>query len=146
VSGEIQKETEQAKKPEKTTGAEKTAESQKDNTALGCLLALIIIFVTIVLLVAVIVSIIPQEISPDDYTVNCTQGVTSYSVEIIPTRNIDNCYVEIILYDRYGDELYSETISKTNLKKGIPYTYKFEYGVINSLSGYEVKCNITGTR
>ena len=35
--------------------------------------------------------------------------------------------------------------TKTNLKKGSSYTYTFEFGVVNSLSGNNVKFDVTGT-
>ena len=36
------------------------------------------------------------------------------------------------------------TISKTNLKKNNAYTYTFDFGFVNSLSGSNVKFSITG--
>ena len=37
-------------------------------------------------------------------------------------------------------------MSKTNLKEGKGYTYTFDFGFVNSLSGRKVKIDISGKR
>ena len=74
----------------------------------------------------------------------CQQGLTTYTITITPLVNINSCNVNLTLYNRKGEALYSDTQSKTNLIKGNSYSYTFEYGVLNSLTGSSVQYKITG--
>ena len=88
--------------------------------------------------------ILSRDLNSDDYTYTSSQGLTSYRITIIPKRDIDNCDIQLTLYNSKGEKLYSDTISKTNLKEGSSYTYTFDFGFVNSLSGSEIKWSVTG--
>ena len=120
----------------------------------------IVIFISLIAIAAAIInnatalsdngesgySAVSNKLREDDYECTTSQGITTYSVSITPKRNIASCDVELKLYDDDGAVLYADTITKTDLKKGSSYTYTFEFGVLNSLSGKRVKYNISGER
>ena len=68
----------------------------------------------------------------------------SYSVTITPKTNFNSCTVECVLYNSKGEIIYSDTITKEDLKSYSSYTYTFDFGFVNSLVGNKVKYNITG--
>jgi len=113
---------------------------------------LLLLPVFIILLVVIIgatsysrgYGIISRDLKSSDYTYTTSQDLTSYRITVIPLRDIDSCNIQLTLYNSKGEELFSDTISKTNLKEGSSYTYIFDFGFINSLSGSEVIYNITG--
>ena len=107
----------------------------------------ILIFVLIVALVFVAIfnnDLLVRDLTSSDYTCTTSQGLTSYNITIKPKLDVKSCDVTISLSNSSGKEIYSDTITKTELKKGNSYTYTFDFGFINSLSGYKVKYSITG--
>lgn len=86
------------------------------------------------------------ELKESDYSYTTAQDLTKYSITVTPTRNISQCDIELTLYNSSGKKLYSDTISKTKLKKNSSYTYTFDFGFVNSLSGNKVYYKITGKR
>lgn len=89
-------------------------------------------------------TMITRDLKSSDYTYKGTQDLTSYKIVLVPNRNIENCDIELALYNSNDKIIYTETISKTDLKKNASYTYNFEYGFVNSFKGTYVKYNITG--
>jgi len=87
-----------------------------------------------------------KALTREDYTYTTDQGLSSYSVTITPKTNIKVCDVELKLYDKEGSVVFSDTITKNELKEGKTYTYVFEFGVLNALSGKSVKINVSGER
>lgn len=90
------------------------------------------------------INIISRNLRSDDYYCQTSQGLTSYSLTITPKLNIDECTIELRLYNSKNQKIFSDTISKYNLKKGSSYLYTFDFGFVNSLSGNYVEYNITG--
>ncbi len=88
--------------------------------------------------------IFSRDLTSSDYTYTTSQDLTTFSITITPKTNIKSCDVELILYNSNGTTIFRDTISKTNLKKGSSYMYKFDFGFVNSLSGSSVKFFITG--
>lgn len=88
--------------------------------------------------------LVERDITKNDYVVSTSQGLTSYAIIITPNRNIKYCDVQCTLYDRNDKRIYSDTISKTDLIKNKTYSYNFDFGFTNSLSGSYIKYNITG--
>lgn len=88
--------------------------------------------------------LIQRDLKTSDYTYTTSHDLTSYRITVIPNRDIDNCDIQLTLYSSKGEKLFSDTISKSNLKEGNSYTYLFDFGFVNSLSGNRVKYNITG--
>ena len=134
--------------------SEATEEKSSSKWGLWLLLPIVLVFIVVgIVLVTKYVdyagyddssSIISRDLRSSDYTCTTSQDLTSYMITITPTRDIDSCNVELTLYNSSGQAIFSDTISKTKLKEGSAYTYKFEFGVMNSLSGNKVKYNITG--
>ena len=87
-----------------------------------------------------------KPLTRDDYSYTTDQGLTTYQVTIYAETNIKTCDVELKLYNNAGDVIYVNTISKSNLKKGKSYTYVFDFGVADALSGSRVSLDITGER
>ena len=52
--------------------------------------------------------------------------------------------VAVTLYDSDGSTIYSDTLTKTNLLKDNSYSYKFDYGFLNALSGSRYRTQVTG--
>lgn len=128
--------------------AKEVAEDTGETMMWGLLLfiPIILIILGFVIYIITTVALQPKAITPDDYTYSTSQGITSYSVTVTPKHNFDRCDVEFTLYGSNGQKLYSDTISKTDLKEGRSYTYTFDFGVANAISGYEVECEISGWR
>ncbi len=89
-------------------------------------------------------TLLSRDINKNDYSYSTSQGLTSYTITITPKVDMTNCDVMLTLYSSGNEEVYSDTISKTNLKKGNSYSYKFEFGFMNSLVGNNVRFNVTG--
>lgn len=104
----------------------------------------IVFFVAFFVILMVVMTETP--INSNDYSYTTSQDLTSYSVTVTPNKNIDICEIECILYDINGKVLFSDTITKENLKKCSSYTYTFDFGFVNSLTGNNVKIYITGKR
>ena len=92
----------------------------------------------------VINNIVERDITSNDYYVKTSQGITSFSVVIIPNRKIKTCSVECNIFNSSGDVIYSDTITKSNLSMDSSYTYTFDYGFLNALSGYSASYRVTG--
>ena len=88
--------------------------------------------------------IVERDITKSDYSVSTSQGLTSYSVTIIPNKKINSCNVQFNLYDSKENLIYSDTITKNDLIKNSSYTYTFDYGFTNALSGSKISYKITG--
>ena len=127
-----------------------TTETDGDSSLWGLWLLLpIFIIVLLVVIIGVASSsgdsgIISRDLKRSDYTYTTSQDLTSYRITVIPKRDIDNCDIQLTLYNSKGEKLFSDTISKTNLKEGSSYTYTFDFGFVNSLSGSKVEYTITG--
>ena len=114
---------------------------------------ILLFFPFILLIIVVIASIAPhlncsdivnRDLSTSDITYTSSQDLTTYTIIVTPKRNIKQCDVQLTLYNSDGETLYSDTISKTDLKEGYPYAYTFDFGFVNSLSGTRVKYKFTG--
>ncbi len=122
----------------------------KEGTSLWGLWLLLPIFVILLVVIIGVASsstgsgIMSRDLKSSDYTYTTSQDLTSYRITVIPKRDIDNCDIQLTLYNSKGEKLFSDTISKTNLKEASSYTYTFDFGFVNSLSGSKVKYNITG--
>lgn len=90
------------------------------------------------------VSMITRDIRGSDYTYTTSQDLTSYQITIVPERDINSCTISLMLYDKNDKSLFSDTMTKYDLAENKSYTYTFEFGFINSLSGNHVEFNITG--
>ena len=126
-----------------------TTETDGGSSLWGLWLLLPIFIILLVVIIGVASSssgsgIISRDLKSSDYTYTTSQDLTSYRITVIPKRDIDNCDIQLTLYNSKGEKLFSDTISKTNLKEGSSYTYTFDFGFVNSLSGSKVKYNITG--
>lgn len=89
-------------------------------------------------------SLITRNITTSDYTYTTSQDLTSYQLTIVPKKDINSCTISLTLYDKNDKKLFSDTITKYELKKNDSYTYTFEFGFLNSLSGNYIKFNVTG--
>ena len=127
-----------------------TTDTDGGSSLWGLWLLLPIFIILLVVIIGVASSsgdfgIISRDLKSSDYTYETSsQDLTSYSITVIPKRDIDHCDIHLTLYNSKGEKLFSDTISKTNLKEGSSYTYTFDFGFVNSLSGRQVKYNITG--
>ena len=126
------------------------SEEKEDSSLWGCWLLFLPLFLTLLIVVIGVASssngigLVARDLRSSDYTYTTDQDLTSYRITIVPNRKIDNCDIELTLYDSNGKKLFSDTIQKTDLKEGNSYTYTFDFGYINSLSGCKVKFNSTG--
>lgn len=91
-------------------------------------------------------SIFNKNITSGDYTATTSQGITTYSVTIVPKRDIASCDILVTLYSDEGEKIYADTISKKDLKEGYSYTYTFDFGFLNALSGSKIEYSVTGKR
>ena len=89
-------------------------------------------------------TLLSRDINQNDYSYSTSQGLTSYTITITPKVDMTNCDVMLTLYSSSNEEVYSDTISKSNLKKGNSYSYNFEFSFMNSLVGNSVRYNVTG--
>ncbi|MBQ9782351.1 MAG: hypothetical protein IJW26_04110 [Clostridia bacterium] len=89
-------------------------------------------------------TMLSRDINKNDYSYTTSQGLTSYTITITPKVDMTNCDVMLKLYSSSNEEVYADTISKTNLKKGNSYSYNFEFGFMNALVGNSVRLNVTG--
>ena len=137
-----EKEKGQASAPAPIEKSETMAKKEPSSWGLWVFLAVFVIFLLIS--TPLVAAFSKREVTSKDYTITTSQGVTTFMVTVTPERNFIECDVEVTLYNSKGKKIYSDTISKENLKKGSSYTYTFNFGVINSLSGYEVKYDIDG--
>lgn len=87
-----------------------------------------------------------KDLRSSDYTYTTSQDLTSYSITVTPERDIRSCDIQLALYNSKGEKLFSDTISKNNLEKGRSYTYTFDFGFVNSLTGNKVNYSISGKR
>ena len=133
-----------------TPSNQNKAESSGGSSLWGCWLALPIFLIIFVICAIGIASTMDgggigaRDLKSSDYTYTTSQDLTSYRITVVPNRNIKNCDIELNLYNSKGDLIFSDTISKTDLKKNNAYTYTFDFGFVNSLSGSNVKFSITG--
>lgn len=89
-------------------------------------------------------TLITRNITKSDYTYTTSQDLTSYSITIVPELDFKSCTIELTLYNSKNKEIFSDTLTKSNLRKDSSYTYTFDFGFINALSGNSVSFNITG--
>lgn len=89
-------------------------------------------------------SLTTRNIRKSDYTYTTSQNLTSYSITIVPELDFKTCTVELILYNSQNEKIFADTITKSNLKKNSSYTYTFQFGFINSLSGDSITFEVTG--
>ena len=89
-------------------------------------------------------TILTRDITRSDYTYQTKQGLTDYQITITPNIDIENCDVQLTLYNSKGETIYADTISKTKLKEGLSYTYTFDFGISGALSGSKINIKITG--
>lgn len=130
---------------------QKQGEPHKDPFKWGVVIAVVIACTLIIVPIFVsktstsnTMGIITRDIRESDYTYTTSQDLTSYQIAIVPERDIKSCTISLVLYDKNDKSLFSDTITKDNLKKNKSYTYTFEFGFVNSLSGNHVEFNITG--
>ena len=88
--------------------------------------------------------VVERDVTSSDYSVSTSQDLTSYSITITPNKKMNYCSVEVKLYDKNGKLLYSDTITKNDLKVGSSYTYTFNFGFTNSLTGSKIRYNVSG--
>lgn len=89
-------------------------------------------------------SAITRDITKSDYTYTTSQDLTAYQITIVPKQDFKSCSISLTLYDKNNSKVFSDTITKNDLTKNKPYTYTFEFGFINSLSGTNITFNVTG--
>ena len=89
-------------------------------------------------------NLMTRDVVSSDYSYTTSQDLTGYLVTIVPKTDMNNCDVELKLYNYGGELVFTDTISKTNLKKDNSYTYHFEFGIVNSLFGSSVRIAVTG--
>lgn len=92
----------------------------------------------------VIDRIVERDITKSDYTVSTSEDLTAYSITIKPKTSFNYCTVEVKLYDKNGNVIYSDTMTKQDLNEGSSYTYTFNYGFVNALSGSRISYNVSG--
>ena len=88
--------------------------------------------------------LITRNIRKSDYTYTTSQDLTSYSITIVPELNFNTCTIELTLYNSQNKKIFADTLTKSNLKKNSSYTYTFQFGFINSLSGDNVTFEVSG--
>lgn len=91
-------------------------------------------------------NILEQNITSSDYSLTKQQDLTAYLIMATPKTNIKEMTIELKLYNKNDQLVYSDTITKYNLSKNSTYTFKFDYGFTSSLTGSYVKYNITGKK
>ena len=140
------------------TNTVKNTNDTSNNSGCGTLLIVCLICLGIVFLMFAIIKInmnedsngnivdkiVERDITKSDYSVNTSQGLTSYSITITPNKKINSCNVQLTLYDSKGNIIYSDTITKNDLMRNSSYTYTFEFGFTNALSGSRVSYKVTG--
>ena len=125
---------------------------EKENTS--SLKGFFILFIPFVIIIAIFLAIasanpkgngiFTRNIKQDDYSCTTSQGLTSYSITITPNKYFINCDVELELYNSSGKIIFSDTITKTNLKKNSSYTYTFNFNISSTLTGDSIKFTVTG--
>ena len=88
--------------------------------------------------------IVERDIRKSDYSVSTSQDLTTYSVTIRPNTKFNSCTVECKLYNSKGRVIYSDTITKEDLMANSSYTYTFNFGFTNSLSGSKIEYKVSG--
>lgn len=88
--------------------------------------------------------IVERDLTRSDYSISTSEGLTSYTITITPNKKINSCNVQLTLYNSKGEIVYSDTITKNDLMKNTSYSYKFDFGFINALSGSKVSYKVTG--
>lgn len=88
--------------------------------------------------------LVERDITKSDFDVSTSEGVTSYTITITPKVKMNECHVEIKLLDSKGNVVHSDTITKTDLKEGSSYSYKFEYNLTTALSAKKISYSVTG--
>ncbi len=88
--------------------------------------------------------IIERNLTSSDYTASKSQDLTACSITITAKTKITTCTVQCTLYDKNGKVLYSDTMTNPNLAKDLSYTYTFDFGFMNALTGSKVQYQITG--
>lgn len=138
---------------QKNTANKKDALPQKEDSSLWGLCFFIPVILVVVTLIIFGINngscnseLLSGKLKSSDYTCTTSQDLTSYSITITPKTDIDTCEIQLYLYNSNGQKIYSNTISKSNLKKDYSYTYTFDFGFVNSLTGDNVKYTITGKR
>ncbi len=136
-----------------TGHSDENAEKQENK---GCLLAILLIIVGIVFAFFVIKfivdnsnnggSLLETQITQNDYSVNTSQGLTTYTVTITPKTDIKTCTVEFKFMNSNGAVVYADTITKTNLNKGSSYSFTVELGVVGALQSSQVRYTVTGKK
>jgi len=128
-------------------------DDEDESSPWGCLLFLIPLFAIVIAIIIAIASqskadsdgIFTRDLRNSDYYYSSSQDLTSYSITLTPYEDIERCEIELFLYNSNGQLIYSDTITKYDLKEDSHYTYTFNFGFTNSLSGRQVKYYITGT-
>lgn len=85
-----------------------------------------------------------RNVTSSDFSYQTSQGMTSYTITIVPNRKIKSLSVSLILYDDNNNQIFADTISKTDLLSGSSYSYTFDFGFLNSLSGSSVRFSFNG--
>ena len=133
------------------TVVENEETSEEKSSALKGFFILFIPFIIIISIFLAIASsngsgsgLLTRSIKDGDYSCTTSQDLTSYSITIVPNKYFDKCEIELKLYNSSGKNIFSDTISKQNLKKNSSYTYTFDFGFVNSLTGSSIRYTVTG--
>ncbi|MBE6132974.1 MAG: zinc ribbon domain-containing protein [Erysipelotrichaceae bacterium] len=133
------------------TVVENEETSEEKTSALKGFFILFIPFIIIISIFLAIASsngsgsgLLTRSIKDGDYSCTTSQDLTSYSITIVPNKYFDKCEIELKLYNSSGKNIFSDTISKQNLKKNSSYTYTFDFGFVNSLTGSSIRYTVTG--
>lgn len=86
-----------------------------------------------------------RELYESDFSIETTENTFSYVILITPKRNIKSCTVTFNLYDYKSNPIYTKSLTKTNMKKGIDYTYLFDYDFLESLTSTKYSYSVRGT-
>ena len=79
-----------------------------------------------------------------DFSASGSQDLTSYTVTVSPTIAIKTFSVALSLYNSKDAVIFSDTQSKSSLSKGSSYSFKFDFGFVNSFSGSYIRCSYSG--
>ncbi len=145
---------EENKKPEKEENENKDEDKSEKSFPVGILLLIVVVIILIIIPFITVKcssdtssdtpTLITRNITKRDYSYTTSQDLTSYSITIVPELDFKTCTIELTLYNSKDKEIFSDTLTKSNLRKNSSYTYTFEFGFINSLSGSSVSFNVTG--
>ena len=107
-------------------------------------ITIMLLFIPLLLICSCQEKLTKKQITIDSFNYKFEQGLSSYTIIIIPEEDIDSLSISLMLKDKNKEIIYQDTINKSNLIAKQTYRYKFEYDFISSLEGNSISWDYQG--